>query len=233
MAQNNRIKTHIKGFDSLIEGGFPVGSRVLISGTAGTGKTIFSLQYLYNGAIHDNEMGVYFTFEEKKEALYEQAKQFGWDFKKLESKGLIKIISIGTEDITKTTMRDIVDIVKNTKAKRVVIDSLTTLVYLCSSFNSGQTQVNEQHNIKKFLYSFLAYFNEFKNLTCIFISQKDEKLSNIVAQYMCDGVVKIDYESIGGDFSRNITIRKMRKTKNSDNLYPLEISNDGITIHEI
>lgn len=230
MKINQRIKTYIKGFDELIEGGFPQGSNILISGSAGTGKTIFSLQYLYNGALN-NEKGIYFTFEEKKESLYEQAIQFGWDIEKLEKKDKIKIISIGTEDINNNTVKDIIEIIKNTKTKRIVIDSLTTLSYLTPE-NTQNGEINN-YTIKKFLYSFITKFKDIKDLTVLVISQKDEKISDDIAEYLCDGVINIKYESMGGDFSRQLTIRKMRKTKNNEDLHPMEISKEGIIIHNL
>ena len=56
-----RLSTGIKGFDELIQGGFPQGSTILVSGGAGTGKTIFGLSYLYAGAKNFNEPGLYIT----------------------------------------------------------------------------------------------------------------------------------------------------------------------------
>jgi len=225
-----RIKTHIYGFDKLIEGGFPEGSNILLSGGPGTGKTIFSLQYLYNGILNDNEIGIYFTFEEKRKSLISQAKQFNWDLEKEEKRGKLKIISLGTSEISKLTKEDILEIIKSTGAKRIVIDSITTISYL--------TPENEFHNIceysvKKFIYSFITKFREIENLTSIFISQKDEELSNRISQYLCDGIINIEYESLGGDFSRNLIIQKMRKTKNDEDLHPLEISKNGIKIHNL
>lgn len=225
-----RTKTHIEGFDELILGGFPNSSNILITGTAGTGKTIFSLQYLYNGVIEDNEIGIYFTFEEKRDDIISQANQFGWDLEKLEKKGKLKIISIGTEDISKNTINEILEIITNTKAKRVVIDSIITL-----SFITPQVQeipINK-HTIKRFLYSFITSFKNIDNLTTIFISQKDEISSNSISEYLCDGVINIEHESLGSDYSRNLTIIKMRQTKNNEDLHPLEISNKGIIIHNL
>ena len=227
-----RIKTYIEGFDNLIAGGFPQGSNILISGGPGTGKTIFSLQYLYNGVKQDKEMGIYFSFEEKKESLLAQAIQFEWDFEKLEKSNKVRVISIGTDDISKNTITDLIEIIKSLKAKRVVIDSITTLSYITPE-SEGVGGVTE-YSIKRFLYSFLAKLKEIEDVTTLIISQKDENISNTIAKYLCDGILNIEYESMGGDYSRTLTIPKMRKTKNDEDLHPLEInSQKGIVIHQL
>ena len=224
-----RIKTHIPGFDELIENGLPQGSTILVSGIAGTGKTILSLEYLYNGATRDNHRCLYFTFEEKKKALIEQAGQFGWDLEKLEKNQKLKIISMGTENIDMDYVEQILEIIKTFKPQRTVIDSINTLAYLATCDELAPCE----HNIKKFIYYFLAKFKQIEDLTSIFISQKDNKTSNTIAEYICDGIINIDYESMGGDFSRTMTIRKMRRTKNNEDLHPLEISKEGIRVHNI
>ena len=58
-----RVATGIPGFDELIEGGFPKNFVILLAGTPGTGKSIFSLEYIYNGASSLNENGVYITLD--------------------------------------------------------------------------------------------------------------------------------------------------------------------------
>ncbi|MCG7840980.1 MAG: AAA family ATPase, partial [Methanomassiliicoccales archaeon] len=55
-----RIQTGIPGLDDMIEGGFPFPSVILVSGTAGTGKTTFALKFLAEGAAR-GEQGLYFT----------------------------------------------------------------------------------------------------------------------------------------------------------------------------
>jgi len=223
-----RVKTYIKGFDELIEGGFPIGSNILLSGEEGCGKTIFSIQILYNAVVKNNENCIYFTFEEKKNSLIKQAKQFSWDLEKLEKINKLKIISIGTSNINKNTIDEMIEIIKNNKSKRVVIDSITTLAYL----TPNNCDINE-YVVKKFLYSFISKFKEIENLTTIFISQKDEKISNDIFKYLCDGVINIKYDSLGCDFSRNLIIKKMRKTKNNCDIHPLEINERGIEIYNL
>jgi KaiC/GvpD/RAD55 family RecA-like ATPase len=45
-----RVKSGIEGLDEVIEGGFPSGSLILLAGEPGTGKTVFSIQFLVKGA---------------------------------------------------------------------------------------------------------------------------------------------------------------------------------------
>ncbi len=61
-----RVPTYIPGFDSLVEGGFKEKSVNLVVGGAGTGKTIFAIQFLVDGIRKHGDTGVYITFEERK-----------------------------------------------------------------------------------------------------------------------------------------------------------------------
>jgi KaiC/GvpD/RAD55 family RecA-like ATPase len=224
-----RIKTHISGFDKLISGGFPENSSVLVSGAPGTGKTIFSLQYLYNGAIKDDGVSIYFTFEEKKESLFEQAAQFNFDFSKLEKENKLQVISIGSEDISLTTVDYIEEIIIRSKAKRVVIDSLSTLAYL-----TPENGFINKFTIKKFLYNFITRINRKTNTQILYVSQKEEIISDLISRYLCDGVIDIEYNTMGGNYSRVLSIKKMRKTFNDDDIHPFQIkSNEGILIHDL
>lgn len=224
-----RIKTYIKGFDELIESGFPKNSIIVISGNAGTGKTIFSTEFIYNGAKFANQMGVYFTFEQKKKTLFEQAKQFGWNLEEEEKKNKIKIISIGLEEINKGIVDELIEIVTKLKAKRVVIDSINTLSFLSPEESTG----NCENKVKKFLYYFITKFKEIEDLTTLLISQKNQDNVDSLIKYLADGIINIEYDSLGGDFSRNLNIPKMRKTKNNEDTHSVEISNQGIIIHNL
>lgn len=48
---SNRVKTGIFGLDEMMEGGIPRGNIILLSGTCGTGKSTFGMQYIYKGAL--------------------------------------------------------------------------------------------------------------------------------------------------------------------------------------
>jgi len=88
----DRVPTGIDGLDELIEGGIPRRRMILVSGSTGTGKTIFSSQFIYRGATDYNEPGIFVTLDERPETIREDMLQFGWDFRKLEQEGMIRII---------------------------------------------------------------------------------------------------------------------------------------------
>ena len=82
-----RTKTGINGFDKLVQGGFPQGFTILIIGTPGTGKTLFTLEYLYNGAAKFRERSMLVTLEQSLEDVRTQALGIGLDLRKLEKSG--------------------------------------------------------------------------------------------------------------------------------------------------
>jgi len=56
-------KTGIEQVDSLLNGGFPEGSTILLAGASGSGKTILSMQWLFQG-IQQEENALYITVTE-------------------------------------------------------------------------------------------------------------------------------------------------------------------------
>ena len=72
-----KIRTMIEGFDDISHGGMPLGRTTLVSGTSGTGKTLFAVQFLYNGITHFDEAGVFVTFEESPTDIIKNACSFG------------------------------------------------------------------------------------------------------------------------------------------------------------
>jgi KaiC/GvpD/RAD55 family RecA-like ATPase len=249
--KENRVPTGIPGFDELVEGGFPLHSSVLVAGGPGTGKSIFCMQYIVEGATKFNEKGLYVTFEQRAEALKEQALQFGWNLDELEKTGMIKIMAIPLEKITSKVMTDISDIVQKEGIKRLVVDSLSTLVinapiYTEPSELAVKDVVGENiifsppvigdYIVKRFIYGFIEQLRSL-NCTSLLISEAAQGgefiTRDTLSEFVCDGVILISFESLGGAYSRSLTVRKMRETKNDEDVHPVEISNNGMIIHKL
>jgi len=238
----NRIKTGIKGLDELIEGGFPQGRSVLVCGGCGTGKTIFCNQFIVDGAMQYNEPGVYVTLDERPELIREDCVRFGWDLQELEREKMLTIIDVGiakmglpsAEEFTLPTigfdleklMIEIMRAIKHIKAKRVVIDSLPGL-----GFN-----FDNENEVRKAILK-VSYLLSRAGVTSIFTSEVQEGTNRFgkygVEEYVVDGVIALHYIGVGTKSNRTLHIRKMRATKHSEELHPLEISKKGIVVHKI
>src|SRR3989344_4849365 len=96
------LPTYVSKFDQLMEdGGLERGTTLLISGGAGTGKTTFSLQSLYYGALK-GERGIYISFEEQPSKIKAHMKKnYGWDFYELERKGLFTIVKLDSLEVAR------------------------------------------------------------------------------------------------------------------------------------
>ncbi len=237
-----RIATGIKGLDELMEGGFPEGRTILVSGACGTGKTILSMQYLYNGAKMFSEPGVYVTLDERPDLIRQDVTRFGWDLRKLEEENMLQIIDgsiakigIPSEeefsmpatgfDLDKLLL-EIMHVTKRIGAKRVVIDSIPAL-----GFN-----FENSNEIRKAILK-LSYLLMRIGVTSILTSEIQEGANKYgkygVEEYVVDGVIVLHYMGIGTQSNRTMHIRKMRATHHSEDLHPIEISEKGVTIHKI
>ncbi|MBT4870802.1 MAG: AAA family ATPase [Candidatus Diapherotrites archaeon] len=237
----NRITTGITGFDDLIEGGFPEGRSFLVSGGTGTGKTIFAVQFLMEGAAQ-GEPGVYLTLDERPDLIREDMLRFGWNMRQLEDSEQLKIIDgtiakIGIPsdeefslpatgfDLDKLLL-ELMRTIKKIKARRVVIDSIPAL---------GMNFENE-HDVRKAILK-IIYLLSRAGVTTLLTTEVNEGSKQFgkygVEEFVSDGVIVLHYMGIGTQSNRTLHIRKMRATKHSEDLHPLEITESGLKIHKV
>jgi KaiC/GvpD/RAD55 family RecA-like ATPase len=246
-----KTKTGISGFDKLVDGGFPKGSVVLICGTPGTAKSIFSMQFSYNGSKMYDETSMYVSFEQSKEDMMEQAKQFGWDLDGLIRSGKFILKSIPVEDINHLTFEQIVQEAKDKKVKRLVIDSLSTFsinapVYyaiydlflrdMITQDSVFSPPITEDFLLKRFIYYLIGKLKRL-GITSLLISEIGNNSNflsrDTVSEFMSDGIIQMFFESMGGQYSRSLLVRKMRHVKNDEDIHPVEISKEGLVVHDI
>lgn len=225
---NSRVKSGINGFDELIQGGFERESIVLVVGASGTGKTILSMQFLYNGASLYNEPGVFLSFEEDKNQLYRQANQFGWDFDKLEKEDKFRLLTFKPHQITKILEEgggQIRDALSEVKAKRIVVDSITAYGLLFRDEYKRREKI-------------LEFFNMLRKwgVTSLVICEDDpevvEKEEGGIG-FISDAVVSLyyDQDKEKGIRIHSLEILKMRGTKHTNKVCAINFEKDGVTVY--
>jgi len=243
-----RIKTGIEGLDKALNGGIPAKNLVLVSGGAGTGKSTLCMQYLINGGKMFKERGLYISTEQNEGELKKQAEQYGWNIWELEEKGLLKIIYI---DIIKENhfIERTREAIKNFKPKRLVIDSMSTMSDYMAVTDYGkqswsvatiQNTVIPQFFTEKLMSKKIltALINELKNFdaTALLTTELPEDGKQLSAdglsEFICDGVVVLEYISAGQSVFRSLKIRKMRYTDHDKGSLAYELTNKGVTIKE-
>src|SRR6185503_19769456 len=101
--------TGIRGMDEITGGGLPRGRPTLVSGGAGSGKTLFSLEFLVRGATEYNEPGVFISFEETISDLTTNASSLGFDLGRLvaDKKLFLDHVYISRAEIAETGEYDL------------------------------------------------------------------------------------------------------------------------------
>lgn len=219
---SERVASGIPGFDEIINGGFIPQSQVLLSGEAGTGKTIFSLQYLLEGA-KENEPGLYITLDEPEVNLAWNMRNFGWDFDRLAQDKLFSVYHMNVfkegnvfEKIN-AEMGQIEEEIEAIGAKRVVIDSITAF-----SIWTGDSQL-----LRLMMSSTLDLLRR-KHCTSLLPCEAlhNESSRFGVEDFLCDAVVMLYMMPQ----MRAVRVKKMRGTKHDKMIHPYEITDSGIVV---
>ncbi len=211
-----RIPTGIEGLDSLINGGLPQNKVYLVSGEAGTGKTIFCLQYALAGASR-GENAVYVSIDEKPAHLIEDAASLGWDLQKyIKDKKLALLdvtpyftnIRLGKEKMidVREVVSDLTKKVRKVKATRLVIDPIAPLIF------STEATIQVQEYIRRLIFSIED------NLKCTTlitsgIPSGTFRISQYqVEEFVVSGIILLGVSGQKGRV-RTLYVRKMRGTK--------------------
>lgn len=218
-----KIATGIPGLDEVLKGGLRKGSSVLVDGGPGTGKTIFALQFIVEGAKR-NEPGVFITFEESVDSLRECAKSVGLELEKYEKNGLITLIQhpITTKKIM--TIAAPLDIIEKKNVKRVVLDSLSLFEYIYMAGTAGY---------RKEVLDFLTRMKE-TGATLISTSQQGvTHLDEITFQpedFLFEGLIILTRIRKSASFERVLSVIKMKGQDHSLDIYPYTIDKGGVKV---
>lgn len=227
-----KIRTMIEGLDDISHGGLPVGRSTLVSGTSGTGKTLFAMQFLYNGIVFFDEPGIFVTFEESPSDIIRNAQSFGWDLQAFVDAGKLFILDaspdpegqdiVGNFDLSALIER-IQYAIRKYNAKRVSIDSLTAVFQ----------QYDAASVVRREIFRLVARLKQV-GVTTIMTTERDLEYGPVarfgVEEFVSDNVAIVRNVLEGERRRRTVEILKLRGTTHMKGEYPFTITNHGISI---
>jgi circadian clock protein KaiC len=238
----SRVSTGIKGLDNLIEGGFPNENIIVLTGGPGTGKTIWGIQFLVQGAMN-GEKGALVSVEQYKEDIISQSLQFGWDLEKLEKKGLLDIYCLSARSLFEQgQQKKIFNKIKKDGYKRLLIDSITSMIYSQHSIGNLSQVMTKGSSVKglsELTRTQTSYLiDEIKSIgiTTIATAQQVKGMPgetlDTISEFKSDGLLILNNVEIGVSDYRTLRIEKMRKSDHYKDLIPFDIKQNGIIIRE-
>jgi circadian clock protein KaiC len=222
--------TGIRGLDEVTRGGLPQGRPTLLCGSAGCGKTLLAMTFLYNGAVDYNEPGVFLAFEEQSEDLIKNVGSLNFDIEKLiaEKKLAIDHVEIERAKIAESGEYDLEGLfirlgfaIDSIGAKRVVVDTIETLF---SGLENEQLLRSELRRLFEWLKA--------KGVTAIITGERGEgTLTRYgLEEYVADCVILLDNRVHDQLSTRRLRVVKYRGSAHGTNEYPFIIDEQGITV---
>lgn len=229
-----KFATGIPGLEYITDGGLPAGRTTILSGSSGSGKSIFSAHFLAQGIRQFGEAGVFVTFEEPPAAIRDNFQALGWTIKQWEEEGLWAFVDLSPDEHQPEVAGDfelgallprIEHAVKRTGASRLVIDSVGSLY----------SQFSDPQMVRRTLGQLMAAVRRM-GITTLVTAERTEEYGAIsrfgVEEFVADSVILLRNALDGDKRRRTIETLKMRGTSHQKGEYPFTVSTEagGVSI---
>jgi len=228
-----KARTGIDGIDQLTGGGIPAGRPTLVCGAAGCGKTLLALTFLYNGAAHFDEPGVFMTFEERPDDLVKNVASLNYDIDRLvkEERLAIDHVRVERAEIEETGEYDLEGLfirlgyaIDKIGARRVVLDTVEALF----------AGLSNQAVLRSELRRLFEWLKD-RGVTAIITGERGEGqlTRHGLEEYVSDCVILLDNRVHEHITTRRLRVVKYRGTAHGTNEYPFLIDETGLSVMPI
>jgi circadian clock protein KaiC len=222
--------TGIPGLDEITGGGLPAGRPTLVCGTAGSGKTLFAIEFLVRGATEYGEPGVFMAFEETAEDLAANVRSLGFDLPRLVAQHTLYVdhVEVERSEIEETGEYNLdglfvrlANAIDTVKAKRVVLDTIESLF---SGFSNTAILRAELRRLFGWLKD--------RGVTAVITGERGEgQLTRQgLEEYVSDCVILLDQRVVNQLATRRLRIVKYRGSAHGTNEYPFLIDEQGMSV---
>jgi circadian clock protein KaiC len=226
VVSTDRISTGVKGLDDMLGGqGLYRGGSVLVSGTAGTGKTSLAASFAHE-TCNRKEICIYFAMEESPSQIIRNMRSIGIDLQKHVDKGLL-IFNASRPNLYGLEMHLVAmhKCIRKYKPTVVVIDPITNFI-----------NVGSVSDVKNMLVRMIDFLQEegisvmftALSLNTIVSEQTDEGVSSLV-----DAWVLVRDIEFNGERNRGLYVMKSRGMKHSNQVREFVITNHGLNLIDV
>jgi len=220
----------IQGLDEITGGGLPRGRPTLITGGAGCGKTLLSMEFLVRGATKYAEPGLFVSFEENAQELAQNVASLGFNLAELAKKRLLtvdfmrveqsEIYDTGDYDLEGLFIR-LAHAIDEIKAKRVVLDTIEALF----------VALPNQQILRSELRRLFRWLKD-RGVTAIITAERGEGAftRHGIEEYVSDCVIMLDNRVIDQLSTRRLRVVKYRGSQHGANEYPFLIDRTGFSV---
>jgi circadian clock protein KaiC len=221
-----RVKTGIPELDEMLGGGFLPQTANLVEGAPGTGKTTLGMQFIYNGIVKYDEPGLILTFEEFPQQYYRDAASMGWDFRRLEQEGRLRVMMTSPE-VSRLDLETVGGMIETAAheigATRILVDSLTHLERLST----------DACELRAIQYSFINALKR-EGLTALLTKESEALLGQVAsketAAFLSDSYLLLRYVEIESAIHRALLVLKLRGSDHAKDIRQYTIGKLGIEV---
>ena len=217
-----RLSSGISALDQMLAEGYWPGASTLIAGPSGSGKTLMGLHFVMNGA-NQGQPGVIASMQENPTQLQRVLSGFGWSL----SEPNVEVMYRSPVDIyIDEWVYELMDAVERTKARRVLIDSLTDL----------RISAADEVRFHEFIYSIVQRFSR-QGVSVLMTSEVPrlfgaDSISDSAVSPLADNIVMLSYQQERDTISRTMAIMKTRASRHDPAVRTFVIGPQGIVLDE-
>ncbi len=217
-----RISTGVRTLDGMLAGGLWPGAATLIAGPSGAGKTVMGLHFIRAGTEH-GEPGVIASLQENPTQLHRMLTGFGWPA----DDAAIKVMYRSPVDIyIDEWVYNLLDAVKRTGARRVLVDSLADL----------QLAAADETRFREFMYSLTQRLSR-QGVSLLMTCEVAElfgtqRLSEFFVSHLSDNVIMLSYFQQQAQVKRALSVIKTRASGHDPAVREFSVGPAGISIND-
>jgi circadian clock protein KaiC len=218
-----QVSSGIAELDAILGGGLDQGTSTLVLGPAGTGKSLFTLQFVW-AALRRGEKAAMFVFDEELGLLFARSRALGYDLEAVQNEGTLHIEQVDAAELSPGEFAYRV---------RTILDQLHVSSVVIDSLNGYQAAMPDESSLVLHIHELLQYLNRRGTNTFLTVAQHGlvgDMRTPVDVTYVADTVILLRYFEASAQVRRAVSVMKKRAGGHEETIREYRIGASGLTI---